>query len=92
MKDGVTQKGRRSAVLVIRVQAFRVSCRKNRSSSSLRRDAERKVVAKLLILCCREKPLTRLQLTVPQTDTGRKGENPKAREKTLVKELGKMNP
>ena len=29
---------------------------------------------------------------VPQTDTGRWGEKPKAREKTLVKELGKMNP
>ena len=29
---------------------------------------------------------------VPQTDTGRRGENPKAREITLVKELGKMTP
>jgi hypothetical protein len=29
---------------------------------------------------------------VPQTDTGRWGENPKAREKTLVKELGKIAP
>ena len=34
---------------------------------------------------CREVP-------VPQTDTGRQGENPKARERTLVKELGKMAP
>ena len=88
----MTQKGRRSAALVVRVQAFRLGSRKNRSPWLLRRDAERNLVAKLLILCCREKPLTRLQLTVPQTDTGRKGENPKAREKTLVKELGKMNP
>ena len=88
----MTQKGRRSAALVVRVQAFRLEGRKNRSPRLLRRDAERNLVAKLLILCCREKPLTRLQLTVPQTDTGRKGENPKAREKTLVKELGKMNP
>ena len=88
----MTQKGRRSAALVVRVQAFRLGCRKNRNPLRLRRDAERNLVAKLLILCCREKPLTRLQLTVPQTDTGRKGENPKAREKTLVKELGKMNP
>ena len=88
----MTQKGRRSAALVVRVQAFRLSGRKNRHSWLLRRDAERNLVAKLLILCCREKPLTRLQSTVPQTDTGRKGENPKAREKTLVKELGKMNP
>ena len=29
---------------------------------------------------------------VPQTDTGRQGENPKARERTLVKELGKLAP
>ena len=28
---------------------------------------------------------------VPQTDTGRLGENPKARERTLVKELGKLS-
>ena len=88
----MTQKGRRSAALVVRVQAFRQSDRQIRHSSKLRRDVERNLVVKLLILCCREKPLTRLQLTVPQTDTGRKGENPKAREKTLVKELGKMNP
>ena len=32
------------------------------------------------------------EVPVPQTDTGRWGEKPKAREKTLVKELGKMNP
>ena len=88
----MTQKGRRSAALVVRVQAIRQRCRQIRISRKLSRDAERNIVVKLLILCCREKPLTRLQLTVPQTDTGRKGENPKAREKTLVKELGKMNP
>ena len=39
-----------------------------------------------------EKPLVRLALPVPQTDTGRQGEDPKARERTLVKELGKMAP
>ena len=31
-------------------------------------------------------------VTVPQTDTGRRGENPKALERTLVKELGKLTP
>ena len=31
-------------------------------------------------------------LTVPQTDTGRWGENPKALVRTLVQELGKMTP
>lgn len=40
----------------------------------------------------REKPLVRLIVPVPETDTGRQGENPKARERTLVKELGKMAP
>jgi hypothetical protein len=29
---------------------------------------------------------------VPQPDTGRRGENPKALERTLVKELGKLAP
>ena len=32
------------------------------------------------------------QVPVPQTDTGRRGENTKARERTLVKELGKITP
>ena len=40
----------------------------------------------------REKLLTRIQTPVPQTDTGRRGENPKMSEITLVKELGKMDP
>ena len=30
--------------------------------------------------------------SVPQTDTGRQGEYPKAFERTLVKELGKLTP
>ena len=32
------------------------------------------------------------KVIVPQTDTGRQGENPEALERTLVKELGKMTP
>ena len=31
-------------------------------------------------------------VTVPQTDTGGRGENPKALERTLLKELGKLTP
>ncbi len=31
-------------------------------------------------------------VTVPQTDTGGRGEYPKALERTLPKELGKMTP
>ena len=33
-----------------------------------------------------------LDVTVPQTDTGRWGEYPQVLERTLVKELGKMTP
>ena len=40
-----------------------------------------------------EKPLSvRYCETVPQTNTGGQGENPKALERTRVKELGKMVP
>ena len=31
-------------------------------------------------------------ITVPQTDTGGRGENPQVLERNLVKELGKMTP
>ena len=31
-------------------------------------------------------------MTVPQTDTGRQGEHPKAHGRILVKELGNMTP
>ena len=42
---------------------------------------------------CREKPRSdESQVTVPQTDTGRRVENTKASERTFVKELGKMAP
>ena len=33
-----------------------------------------------------------MRVTVPQTDTGGWGEYPKALERTLAKELGKMHP
>ncbi len=39
-----------------------------------------------------EKPLARLAPTVPQTDTGRRAEDAKARERTTAKELGKLAP
>ncbi len=55
-------------------------------------DGEGNQVPKFLIPHCQEKPLARKQAPVPQTDTGRRGENPKVIERTLVKELGKMTP
>ena len=39
-----------------------------------------------------EKPLASVAPTVPQTDTGRRVEDTKARERTIVKELGKLAP
>ena len=42
---------------------------------------------------CLEKRLSdEVQVPVPQTDTGRRVENTKAIEKTLVKEFGKIDP
>ena len=40
----------------------------------------------------REKPLASDLVTVPHTDTGRQVEDTKARERTLVKELGNLTP
>ena len=51
-----------------------------------------KQVEKQLTPHCQEKPLLSMILPVPQTDTGRRGENPKTSGRTIVKELGKMTP
>jgi hypothetical protein len=40
----------------------------------------------------RKSSLLQLMVTVPQTNTGGQGENPKALERTRVKELGKLTP
>jgi hypothetical protein len=58
---------------------------------TLRSDAE-PVLAKWVILCCREKPLASYAPPVPQTDSGDQVENTEAIERTMVKELGKMPP
>ena len=50
------------------------------------------IVGKQVISHWREKLLARSRVPVPQTDTGRQGENPKTNGRTLVKELGKMTP
>ena len=42
--------------------------------------------------CLQEKPLGRMRVPVPQTDTGGQVENTKVIEITLVKELGKIAP
>ena len=45
-----------------------------------------------MTLDCREKPLVRAWLTVPQTDTGGLVEHTEVDERTPVKELGKLAP
>ena len=58
----------------------------------LRRDNEC-FGTKWLMPCFQEKPLSfRFSETVPETDTGGQGGNPKALERTRVKELGKIVP
>ena len=59
----------------------------------LKRDDEGTTVLEWLMLCFQEKLLSfRLRVTVLQTDTGGRDENSKALERTLVKELGKIDP
>ena len=75
------------------VQASRVHPRQIRGALSPRRDGERNQVAELVDPMPTRKATQRaISAPVPQTDTGRWGENPKARERNLVKELGKMIP
>jgi len=91
--DGVTQEGRPSRPLVVPVQARREVPEANPGGHIPRGDGEGNIqVPNWPIPHCREKPLARQPAPVPQTDTGRRGENPKARGRTLVKELGKLTP
>ena len=92
LSDGGTQEDRVSALLDMRVQAGRPETRKIPFPLRLSCDGEGNRVPKFLIPHCQEKPLVRCRVPVPQTDTGRRGENPKVCERTLVKELGKMTP
>jgi hypothetical protein len=92
LSDGVTQEDRVSAALECRVQAVRVRERQILFFINLSCDGEGIIVPKFLISHCLEKPLARSKAPVPQTNTGRRGENPKVSERTLVKELGKMTP
>ena len=92
MSDGVTQEGSLSARMEKRVQASRIRGRQIPLNEIRDVTGSEKQVTKQMTLDCQEKPLVRTMLPVPQTDTGRWGEKPQARERTLVKELGKMTP
>ena len=56
----------------------------------LRRDGERTISSELAEPILPRKASSEVSGARTKTDTGRRGENPKARGKTLVKELGKM--
>ena len=62
--------------------------------STLRRDEEGACAHKLdnSQLSRKASVESTADVTVPQTDTGGRGEYPKALERTLLKELGKMTP
>ena len=74
------------------VQAASVECSEMRTPGSVSCDGEGSTVPKSRKSHCREKPLVSEVVPVPETDTGGRVENTKARGRTLVKELGKMAP
>lgn len=92
MTEGVTQEARASGRMEEAVQSARGSRRENRAARTLSGDGEGRRVPKRSRSHCQEKPLGRMHLPVPETDTGGRVENTEARGSTLVKELGKMAP
>ena len=79
-------------MLDVPVKCVGGSLRQIRGVNTKARDQD-SLSLKLLIPRSQEKPLSfSSRLTVPQTDTGGQGENPKALERTRVKELGKLAP
>src|SRR5699024_12067060 len=90
LSDGATQEDKESHRWMC-VQAVRELDRQIRLTISSC-DGERNIVAKFLIPHCQEKPLVKLQVPVPITDTGGQEEASKVSARTLVKEQGKMTP
>src|SRR5688572_26139495 len=91
--DGVTRKGKRTHCWTCAV--FGVGGIPRQIPGSITPRPDRKRVfgqANSPTPCRQEKPLGSIKLSVPQTDTGRRGENPKADESSLVKELGNLAP
>ena len=79
-------------VMDVPVQACRERGQVNppfQSREAIERPKGRKLA---VIILPRKASMEVSHLSVPQTDTGRRGEYPKALELTLVKELGKMAP
>ena len=71
------------------------SPRDTNRGSTPRGDEERPMASQIGCTSAPEKSFNAglmTKVTVPETDTGGRGEYPKALEKTLVKELGKLTP
>ena len=71
LSDAGTQEEKLSTPLVERVQAQSVDVRQIRHPVSMMCDGEGNQVPKQPHSHCREKPLARSEVPVPQTDTGR---------------------
>ncbi len=88
----MTQEEQGSGRMEGAVQAASGACRQIRTPGTMSRDGEGRQVPKSRASHCREKPLASARVPVPETDTGRRVEDTKARGRTLVKELGKLTP
>jgi hypothetical protein len=92
LSEGVTQEAEGSGRMEEAVQAASEGCRQIRTLLIVSCDGEGSTVPKSRKSHCQEKPLASDEVPVPETDTGGRVENTKARGRTLVKELGKMAP
>ena len=89
----MTQKDRQSGAMVDPVQAVRLVCSEVRTPIRLGCDEERKISSEVAEFTLARKAAFLVEgAPVPQTDTGRRGENPKTIGGSVVKELGKIIP
>ena len=82
--DGVTQEGKPAADWSWRFKEVGRSRRKIHGAVNPETRCRELRLTKWLHPRCQEKPLRSPAVTVPQTDTGRRGEYPKALVRTLV--------
>ena len=93
LSDGVTQEARRLSGWKCWAKAVgRFSRQIHWINSESRKDVDPSGEADLLTPCCQEKLLANRAGNRTKTDTGRKVEHTKARERNLVKELGNIAP
>ena len=97
VSTGGTEKGSRAGYWIVRLKPVGRLVRRpsaTNGGSTLRGDEEGACAHKLDdSQLSRKAPVeSTANVTVPQTDTGGRGEYPKALERSLSKELGKMAP